>query len=282
MRGCTHRRTRSRSGRPPACGRPRLDDRLGAGVDVEVAGVGLVRRRWRCARCRAAGPGRAGRRRARAGRRAAGRARAAGVGRPRHVGEQRHRLVGVLGHQRRRTPPRRARRRSGDTSSKLGVAGELAPRHRRPLGLVDRRGRLRPLLQDGEAPVGAGAFPVVVAVAVGRMRRAEHLAPQLGDDLLGRAQAALAQPHPAGQGDEHGVEADRRRSSTGCSRSAASDVTTAVASSAPRTDEPTRRSGWSRVRRTSSTIRSTHDGSAAGDGPRRRSPPPRPPSGSRR
>ena len=50
----------------------------------------------------------------------------------------------------------------------------------------------------------------------------------------------------------------------GCSRSAASDDTTAVASSAPRTDEPTRRSGCARVRRTSSTIFSSQRSSAVG------------------
>ena len=92
-------------------GRPGLDDRLGAGVDVEVAAVGLVRRRRRCARCRAVAPGHAGRRRAPAGRRAAGPARAG-----RHRSPASGRRAGPAPRRgrrpwRRRTPPRRARRR---------------------------------------------------------------------------------------------------------------------------------------------------------------------------
>ena len=122
-------------------------------------------------------------------------------------------------------------RRAAATSARDRWRGSRPPREagsafpRRPLSRVGRQ-------------VGVGPEDVHV---------------QLGDDLLGRAAAGLVQPDPPG---ERGLgrrqpdlpvvgrvrRAGRRARRRGRSRSIA-----------PRTDEPTRMSGWSRVSRTRST-----------------------------
>ncbi len=158
--------------------------------------------------------GRAGPRRATsstsrpASRRASSRSRASVA--LRHVGEQRQRLVRVARHQ---LVERRLVELAdlGRHLVEAGVPGQLAPRHRRAPGLVDRLAPpAGPSFRAGKPPSGRGFSRFAPSPSrAGRLR--PNTSPQLGDDLLGRAQAALAQPHPAGQGDEHGVEPDRRR-----------------------------------------------------------------------
>ena len=150
---------------------------------------------------------------------------------------------------------------AGDTSSKFGRRDSARRDTVERLASSMAAAACGPSFRKGKPPSGPGLFPSTRRRRVGRVGDPEDLGPQLGDDLLRRAQAPLAQPHPAGQRHEHGVEPDRRRRHRLLAQRR-QRRTTAVASSAPRTDEPTRRSGWVRVRRTSSTICSTHAASA--------------------
>ena len=191
-----------------------LDDRLDAGVDVEITGVGLV------------GPAhdptdpppahRAG-----AGdvddhtcRQPAGEDAQALVGGGREVGEQSQGRRRGRRRSARRTPPRRARPTSGDTWSNPTVAAQIAPCRGPPAG-VRRSPRSASAASStvGGAPAGASLFPPrrpshpLAGAVIGTPNA---VVPQLGDDALGRAARSVAQPHPAGQRDERGVEAERR------------------------------------------------------------------------
>ena len=133
------------------------------------------------------------------------------------------------------------------------VARQLAARRRRLLRLVDGVEGLLALLQPGEGPVGAFAFPVLAPSPSGRVvpNTSPHSSVMISSR---RAQASLAQADPAGEGDEDRVEPDGRCRDRLLAQRGERRTRRRVASSAPRTDEPTRRSGCERVRRTSSTI----------------------------
>ena len=135
-----------------------------------------------------------------------------GVGRAGQVGEHRQHVVGVVVQRRRRRPPRRARRRPARSARSRGCARARAATSSASAPSSTASSASSPSLVGGDqgelvAPSGRQLFP---RLTVPDVATAEHLLPQLGDDLLGRAAAALAQPHPAGQGDECGVEATRR------------------------------------------------------------------------